>query len=313
LPHTFNGWEGVWSAGCDTLVKTGMSKPSNPEKVDGSNCHIAGDKFCDTRADYLPDRWNCPYVCTLRKDPNGMVIHPDSSLYMSYANDYCTTRFSHEQVGAMQANYNTVRSGYLLNLQQNANVVSGKTTLIEPQTGADHPADYVPFQWNKVPGAEKYLVAVFKNGNANNQVWSRITTDTFTSILASDSLKANLVYHVKIMAFNPGHPCNTWSTVRQFSTSDATGISAAVSVSAFKIYPNPASNYFLVNYVSENTKGFNLSVIDLTGRVILTKSINAASGSEVIETSNWAAGEYLVQLRNSDSKLLKTEKVVVSK
>ncbi|MEN9522555.1 MAG: hypothetical protein RL065_932, partial [Bacteroidota bacterium] len=273
LPHTFNGWEGVWSAGCDTLVKTGMSKPSNPEKVDGSNCHIAGDKFCDTRADYLPDRWNCPYVCSLRKDPNGMVIHPDSSLYMSYANDYCTTRFSHEQRGAMQANYNTVRSGYLLNLQQNANAVTGVTTIIEPQSAADHPADYVPLQWNKVAGAEKYLVAIYNKTNPTNQVWSRITTDTFASVLASDSLKPNLLYNVKIMAFNPGHPCNSWSAARQFSTSDATGINAAASVSAFKIYPNPASNYFLVNYVSENVKGFTLTVIDLSGRIVLTKSI----------------------------------------
>ncbi len=317
LPHTFNGWEGVWSGNCDTLVKTGMSKPSNPEKVDGSNCHIAGDKFCDTKPDYNPDRWsgvNCSFrFCTLRKDPNGVPVWPDSSLYMSYADDACVSRFSHEQVMAMRANYNTSRSGYLLNGPQNFTAVSGTTTIIEPQSGADHPADYVPLQWNKVAGAEKYLVAIYNKNNSTNQVWSRITTDTFTSVLASDSLKANLVYNVKVLAFNPGHPCNSWSSVRQFSTSDATGINAAASVSAFKIYPNPASNYFLVNYVSENTKGFNLSVIDLAGRVILTKSINAASGSEVIETSNWAAGEYLVQLRNSDSKLLKTEKVVVSK
>jgi hypothetical protein len=65
--------------------------------------------------------------------------------------------------------------------------------------------------------------------------------------------------------------------------------------------------------VSENVKGFTLTVIDLSGRIVLTKSINTAIGSEVVETSSWAAGEYLVQLRNSDNKLLKTEKVVVSK
>jgi hypothetical protein len=289
-----------------------MSKPTNPEKMDGSNCNIAGDGFCDTPPDYLPYRWNCPYNCSYR-DPNNTLIHPDSSLYMSYVDDICANRFSNEEAQAMHANCSSIHSIFTLNAAQNFNAVNSITTISQPIANGNYPCDYIPLSWSKVIGAEKYLVAIYKLGNSNNQLWSRITTDTFTSILASDSLKANLVYYVKVLAFNAGFPCNNWTPMTMFSTSKALSTNDLSTNSLFKIYPNPASNYFLVNFVSENIKGFNLSVIDLAGRVILTKSINAANGSEVVETSNWAAGEYLVQLRNTDNKILKTEKVVVSK
>jgi hypothetical protein len=49
LPHTFSGWEGGTNPG-----------PGNIEKLDGSNCRNTGDGFCDTKADYVAERWPCP-------------------------------------------------------------------------------------------------------------------------------------------------------------------------------------------------------------------------------------------------------------
>ncbi|MFM2047955.1 MAG: hypothetical protein RI955_501 [Bacteroidota bacterium] len=319
LPHTFHGWEGVWDAGCDTLVNTGESKPSNPEKVDRSNCQVAGDKFCDTKADYNPDRWGtgtgCSYrYCNLRKDPNGVPVWPDSSLYMSYADDICVSRFSHEQRGAMQANYNTVRSGYLLNQAQNFNAVTGTTTLITPNTSDTPPADFVSCSWNSVPGATKYCVAIYKQNTSSNQVWSVMTTDTFAAFYANANLVENVLYNIRVMAYNPGKPCGTFSAPVQFSPSAATGINTISSVSSFKIYPNPVNNYFIVNYISETTVGnYTLTVFDISGKQVYNKQIAANGRTEVVETSNWTSGEYFVQLRNADNKILKTEKVIVSK
>jgi hypothetical protein len=313
LPHTFHGWEGVWSGGCDTIVKNGMSKPSNPEKVDGSNCAIAGDKFCDTRADYVPDRWPCPWNCLLRKDPNGVVINPDPTLYMSYADDACVNRFSKEQVAAIQANYNTVRSGYLLNSPQNFAHVSGKSTITSPLPGEDHPIDFIPIHWTSLPGANKYVVALYRTTNLVNQVWSRVTTDTFTAVLAADGLVPNLNYTVKVMGFNVGYPGNLWSDKLDFTTSDATGINTISNEGSFKIYPNPVNNYFIVNYVSSTNSNFVMTVNDISGREILSKIISSNNNSEVVETNTWAAGEYFVQLKDANNKIIKTEKVIVAK
>jgi hypothetical protein len=232
---------------------------------------------------------------------------------MSYADDACATRFSHEQVMAMRANYNTLRSGYLLNAAQNFAPVAGITTIISPESGASHPADYVPISWTKVPGADKYGVAIYKVGNTTNQLWSRVTTDTFTSVLAKDSLLPGASYILKIVAFNSGHPGNTWSANLQFSTSDALGINSISNNATFKIYPNPVNNYFIVNFISDNSSVYNLSVRDLAGREVYTKQINGSINSEVVETSNWASGEYFVQLKNNQNQIIKSGKVVVSK
>ncbi len=51
LPHTFSGWENG-------------NTPWNPELVTRgafSNCNLTGDYFCDTDADYIANRWQCPY------------------------------------------------------------------------------------------------------------------------------------------------------------------------------------------------------------------------------------------------------------
>ena len=56
LPHTFYGWEGR-----DPYNDAARFQD---ERVNGSNCNFAGDYFCDTPADYISDRWSCPYSRT---------------------------------------------------------------------------------------------------------------------------------------------------------------------------------------------------------------------------------------------------------
>ena len=104
LPHTFSGWEGYDPEGTDY--------PWNVEYVDGSNCESAGDGFCDTPADFIGDRWSCPYDFN-RVDPHGDPYYPDSSLFMSYANDNCVDRFSNEQISSMIYNLLVYRNELL--------------------------------------------------------------------------------------------------------------------------------------------------------------------------------------------------------
>ena len=75
------------------------------ERVDGVNCDIAGDGFCDTPADYLNYRWNCNnqgLSNVTQTDPLGEKLKSDGSLIMSYSSDVCSYRFSEEQIAAMQ-------------------------------------------------------------------------------------------------------------------------------------------------------------------------------------------------------------------
>ena len=84
LPHTHG------------LGNTGVTA----ELVDGSNCDVAGDRFCDTPADpNLLNKVNantCIYTGTA-KDPNGQTYKPDVSNIMSYSMDACMNSFSNLQ------------------------------------------------------------------------------------------------------------------------------------------------------------------------------------------------------------------------
>jgi len=84
LPHTHG------------LGNTGVTA----ELVDGSNCDVAGDQFCDTPADpnllNKVNANNCNYTGTV-KDPNGQSYNPDVSNIMSYSMDACMNSFSNQQ------------------------------------------------------------------------------------------------------------------------------------------------------------------------------------------------------------------------
>lgn len=73
------------------------------ELVDGSNCHIAGDRVCDTEAD--PNiagfvNSNCEYTGRMR-DSNGNPYAPDPLNMMSYSTKACRQKFSKGQFTRM--------------------------------------------------------------------------------------------------------------------------------------------------------------------------------------------------------------------
>jgi len=130
LPHPFLGWEG--GAGYDGVPQQDWTEPAPEyvlydytlfkdtlildtliidtayvELVDGSNCDIAADGFCDTAPDYHAYRWPCTSnneSFNTQIDPNGATFRSDATLFMSYGLDACASRFSNEQSLAMRAN-----------------------------------------------------------------------------------------------------------------------------------------------------------------------------------------------------------------
>ena len=96
--------------GYSNTVRTG-------EFVDGSNCHDAGDYFCDTPADPMlsPAIVNganvnalCLYSGNL-KDGHNQLYVPDATNIMSYAPHKCLSHFSTEQLAFMNWVYITQR------------------------------------------------------------------------------------------------------------------------------------------------------------------------------------------------------------
>ncbi len=76
-----------------------------------------------------------------------------------------------------------------------------------------------------------------------------------------------------------------------------------------KVYPNPVTEYFVVNTKDLDTRPYTLNLMDANGRMILQKSItNALETIMVKEIHN---GQYLMTLTNRNGKVISTKKVSI--
>jgi hypothetical protein len=69
------------------------------------------------------------------------------------------------------------------------------------------------------------------------------------------------------------------------------------------LYPNPTEGKTTLKFESNIDTQYSLSVIDLTGRVVLTESIAAVEGLNMheLDLSTFAKGMYMVRLENQDA------------
>lgn len=220
LPHTFFGWEGRSATAAPRITD---------ERVSGSNCNTSGDFFCDTPADYLSDRWSCPYAPRSKNDFEGTPYAPDGALYMSYANDACQNYFSEEQLDAMRA-YLTSERPYLLSANYPGYaVITDSAAPSYPDSAATGiPSNYVNLKWRRVPGADYYHLQVTRSLNPNNmQVDTVIASDT--SILLTN-LDPGFTYRWRVRAFNKYSTCSGYSTFRPLTTVGPTNLTPIIDI-----------------------------------------------------------------------------------
>lgn len=211
MPHTFNGWEdhtpsdppSSW-----TIENVARSGPN-------ANCNDAGDGFCDTPADFISARWNCPYNQNY-EDPTGEPYQPDGGLFMSYSNDACQTYFSNQQIQAIKANLNQERN-YLLNsnqvLQFDDLIASA---LYYPANTDSSAATSIKLQWKEVPTANRYNLYVY--APAIGYKLDILTDNTSYNL---SGLAPNTKYYWKVAVYNDGNFCPLNSSTNFFYTTSA--------------------------------------------------------------------------------------------
>jgi hypothetical protein len=259
LPHTFNGWEG------------GFTPPiQDIELLNGTNCATAGDFFCDTKADYVSNRWACPYN-SLLTDPNNQTFKPDSSMFMSYALDECMSRFSVEQSQAMNADL----SFRTLNLPATLDTTLPQIPqILAPNDSISAPANFFSFSWNRIDDAFAYHVQITRTSNFASSIIDVMTTDTsfFTSKLNKDR------YHrYRVKALKRGNVCGSFSEPRVVYATNPTSINSIEWKNEISIFPNPTSGN--INF-SKNpvTIGYTQFILFNTiGNVVQSGNLNANS------------------------------------
>lgn len=286
LPHTFYGWEYVAEGQELPVSERERMARTGPTK----NCHNTADFFCDTYSDYSPYRWPCPMQDDF-VDPDGVVFKPDGSWYMSYASDGCQSRFSPEQMEAMEANLYFQRDE-LLDNPPSLNFEELYACNIQyPATPAQNiPYEQAYLQWSAVEGINSYALRVYNFAGYNLDVFVDENYYTVTD------LEPNTTYYWEVVPYNEGNYCVPVDLFNSFKTSDvSTFIPSTVDIVQPSCHGDETGSIYIEMsggtapyiYVWEDgTEGQNITDLG-AGKYTLT--VTDATG--VTEDMNFEVGE----------------------
>jgi len=261
LPHPFLGWEGgvSWDGSeahdfndpapetvtynytsfketwyTDTLI----IDTAFVEKMDGSNCSIAADGFCDTKPDYLAARWACNadlISITEQTDPNGVKFFSDGDLIMSYANDNCSSRFTPEQIAAMRAKLMDSKA-HVLGFEDPQPLIEATALTRMNPTDLEpiFPQD-IELVWDEVENAKYYLVQLSIVESFGVVIYDSIVT---SNALTIDELQFdNRDHYWRVKVFTDYEFCSDWlEGSGSFTPDESVGAHEAIAKD-WKLYP----------------------------------------------------------------------------
>ena len=327
LQHTHIGWDDdPWNMddhGCPTSavapdpVNGATVSGSIVEKVDGSNCEIAGDEICDTPPDYNGLRWrDCDYTggaC----DPDGTEIDPMENNIMSYffgcpRTSYMFTEMQQDIIKADLTNFD--RQGLKTKSPRLVDEITSMANPVSPINGESAgPFDNVTLRWEEVANANAYLVVVspFPNFPPNNS-FVQITS---TPSAVFTELDNNRLYYWRVKPFNDYYTCQQFSNFTTFRTSSTTSTNTISQVSRWQITPNPIyTPTFTIKFSTTDAISGNLRILSLAGNEVQNLGIvKYGKGSHELNVlaDNLNAGVYFVNLNTGSGQI--SEKIVVLK
>jgi hypothetical protein len=331
LPHPFLGWEGgVSHDGSvphnfnnpaptevyydytffkDTLIlDTLIIDTALVELVDGSNCHIAADGFCDTGPDYLSNRWQCSGAgqsLVTQRDPANVPFVSDGSLIMSYAFDNCSFRFTPEQIAAMRANLLDEKPNLLYNQTPGEQVTGAPSILISPLENQLVQFDEVYLEWEAVANATHYVIQVSRLPNFLSGLTQEYSANT--NSLAITDLATDRTYYWRVMAYNAYTFCTQFSDHSQFQTTQLTSVNSAGSIGQLSVYPNLLHAGQPLRIDLETAGAFLLSarLFGISGQMVQEEVFNVAPGDNTLTINvlpNLPQGIYTLELADGRNR-----------
>jgi len=308
LPHPFEGTspqpQGVFAE----RVTRNPNDTANGRQP--SNCANAGDRFCDTPADFIGNRWPCNSAAPQANDINGDPFRPDATLFMSYSFDNCQNRFSNQQIAVMRQTLtgstggNGPRSYLLLPPMPAYDTVRTTTTLLEPAVGAaPSPANWVFFRWTSAPNATMYYVRVVRGITLMFERWVNDTSFLYTG----PDLGSSGNYSFTVKPLNPASTCAPTSATRSFSTTTPFGASVSgLLESNWRLYPTLLSKNQKLHWQADAPESgmlpqrMTLIIRDYRGKVVNTQTYDTGEGLRELSVDNLEAGVYFFEANGSN-------------
>ena len=332
LPHPFLGWEGgqghsgtpqaTWTGPSpdkvlynytffqDTLIlDTIIIDTAYVELVDGSNCTIAADGFCDTKPDYLAvGEWPCDsnrLSMINQIDPAGNEFRSDATLIMAYSSDNCSSRFTEEQIAAMRAKLASDKADHLGNEQPEPPVVGTTAGNISPTDLQPVNPQNIELSWDAVEGATSYLVQLSILESFGLPVFDTIVSTP--SVVIPSLQFSNRDHYFRVKAYNDYHFCAEWLEGTGSFEPDELVSTASVDATEWSIYPTVLQHGQSLHIRGGRSKALEVVLYSTSGRVVKTYS-NVSNGTQ-LATDDLATGIYIVQL--SDGQQQSTQKIAI--
>lgn len=237
LPHTFD--ETALNPR-DWLFAERVTRNNNETAPRlSANCNSAGDRFCDTPADFLQLRWPCPTSIT-QTDTNGDLFQPDASLYMGYARDSCMQRFSAQQIAVMRATLSTPTAprAYLLLQPQPLGVFNLNTPqlLVPGAIDSQIAVNGGRFEWTRSANAQWYHFRLFQFNN--QMVIDTVLSDTFWQV-PTGLLRINRPYRWQVRAIGRDAYCSSPTSFFDFTARLSSSL-VDLAKNQIELYPQPS-------------------------------------------------------------------------
>ncbi len=337
LPHPFLGWEGgvVWDGSVDhsftdpapetvtydytyfqdtLILDTMIIDTAFVEKVDGSNCAVAADGFCDTTPDYLANRWTCnsnQVSGTFQRDPNDESFQSDGSLIMSYSDDNCQTRFTLQQQEAMRAFLLAERPQWVTDITP-MDAIAETAVLSEPADGSELPFNQAELSWEPVSAATHYVVEVNRLASFPPALTESYTSEEPFTVIPD--LQEDRTYFWRVRAFNAFSTCTETSQQRSFTTGDPVNTIEISGLEAWQIRPQPTVKGapIFLSWQSSETWSGNMRWYNNLGELIAEYPVELAAGQHqqsIDLPPSVASGLYLLVL--TDGQRQASKKVII--
>jgi hypothetical protein len=169
-------------------------------------------------------------------------------------------------------------------------------TLIAPANDAIEAALCPAYLWDEVVGASKYELWIDIDAAFSNPMIT-ITDDPYFQ--CQSQLVKNTMYYWKVRG-QAGADFSEWSPNWSFTTEGASGIDDQLDVASIKVYPNPSNGEFVLDINSFIDEDYNLSVIDITGKLVYSSKIECKVGTNNIPVNikNLKSGVYSLMVGN---------------
>lgn len=80
------------------------------------------------------------------------------------------------------------------------------------------------------------------------------------------------------------------------------------------VYPNPANDYLVVEFLSPFNTGINIDLFDMQGKKISAGSLPPSNGSTTVkkqvDIKNFASADYLLNITSANGRLIKSYKII---